>query len=276
MRSENLSTLLHLEQPAPQAYELVMLVDSREFAVAGVLETIKPGIKVEQRALPIGDVIWVWRREKSDEYMAGFAIERKAIDDLSASIMDGRFEEQRRRLARAPGVSTVIYILEGNYAEAATRTPSLLPEASLNTAMRHTELLDGFAVVSTDHAAATAEALIDIHVRIQSRGTFEPKDEESVTYRDFASNTHKTNSMTVAQLTSRMLRAVPGIGAEAVVALHEYFTRIGKRGLTFANIVDMLKDPNINETIKTVNGAKRIPLNATALMLLRQQYRPDS
>ena len=217
LRSENLSTLLHLDTPmaAPEApFELVMLIDCREFSVASILETIKPGIKVEQRALPIGDVVWVWRREKSDEYIAGYAVERKAVEDLSASLMDGRFEEQRRRLARAPGVSTVIYVLEGKYAEAVERVPNLLPEASLLTAMRHTELLDGFAVVTTDHATETAEALIDMHVRIQSKGTFFPSEEDSVTYRDFASNTHKSNTMTVGQMTSKMLRAVPGIGAD--------------------------------------------------------------
>ena len=275
LRSENLSTLLHLDLPPNQleslpAYELVMLLDNREFAVSTVLGGVNPGIKVEQRVLPVGDITWVWRSNKSDEYMAGYIVERKAIEDLSTSIKDGRYEEQRRRLAKAPGINKVLYIIEGEYAEAAHRTASILPEASICTSMRHTELVENFHLLTTGNVESTAEALLDLHARISS---VQPTlGEDPVTYRDFSSDTHKTNSLTIAQYTSRILRSIPGVGNEAVVALNDYFVKVGKGGLTLGNIVEAIKDPNLNATVKTVTGAKRVPFSGGSLVTLKQQY----
>ena len=286
LRSENLSSLLQLEQfttvpvqtsnTAQVPYELVMLVDNREAAVLRILEAIRPGILFEQRTLPIGDVLWVWRREKSDEYLAGYAVERKTIEDLSMSIKDGRYEEQRLRLGKAPGVSQAVYMIEGDYAEVVKRNPLLMPEQSINTAIRHTELTDGFAVLHTCNVEATTEALIDIHVRIQSIGltgvTGEDDEEDAVTFREFSSETHKSNSQTVAQVTSKMMRSIPGLGPEAVVSINDYLVRTNKGGLSLGAMASILRDQNINETVKAITGVKRIPFNAGALALLREQY----
>jgi ERCC4-type nuclease len=282
LRRENLASLLNLDLPpmgpaqtssssqAP-SFELVMLLDNREFAVSTVLEVLNPGIKVEQRSLPIGDITWIWRSTRSDEYMAGTVVERKAIEDLSTSIKDGRYEEQRRRLAKAPGIDKIVYIIEGIYSEAAQRNPGLLPEASISTAMRHTDLTENFYLLTTANAEQTAELLIEIHARIASIPP-EEISEDPVTYRDFTSDTHKSNSLTVAQYTSRVLRSIPGIGNEAVVTLNEFFSKTGKGGLKLGNIVEALKDPNINATVKAVTGAKRIPLSGGALFNLMKQY----
>ena len=273
LRSENLTTLLQLEVPQGKdnsSYELILVLDNREFAVASVLQVLNPGIKIEQRTLPVGDFVWVWRSHKSDEYIVGYIVERKAIEDLSTSIKDGRYEEQRRRIVKSPGIETVIYIVEGDYQEAAQRVPGILPEASIATTLRHIDLTDNFFLIRTDNAGKTAEALLELHARIES-STPELSD-EPVTYRDFASDTHKSNSMTVAQLTSRMLRSVPGVGSEAVLGLNDYLLKTGKNGLTLANLVEALKDPNINATIKSVTGGKRVPFSGPTLELLRIQY----
>lgn len=277
LRSENLNTLLQLEVPVTKdqssrtpSYELILVLDNREFAVASVLQVLNPGIKIEQRTLPVGDFVWVWRSERSDEYMVGYIVERKAIEDLSTSIKDGRYEEQRRRIIKSPGIEKVIYIVEGDYAEAAQRVPGLLSEASINTTLRHIDLTENFFLIKTEDPEKTAEALLELHARIESS---QPElNENTVTYRDFASDTHKSNSMTVAQLTSRMLRSIPGVGNEAVVALNDYLLKTGKCGLTLANLVKALQDPNINATVKSVTGAKRIPFSGPTLELLREQY----
>ncbi len=46
------------------------------------------------------------------DYVLDFIIERKTADDLAASIMDGRYEEQKFRL-RNCGINNVIYLVEG-------------------------------------------------------------------------------------------------------------------------------------------------------------------
>jgi crossover junction endonuclease MUS81 len=44
--------------------------------------------------LSLGDVVWLASDDKG-EYLLDYVIERKAIDDLAGSIMDGRYKEQR-------------------------------------------------------------------------------------------------------------------------------------------------------------------------------------
>ena len=46
------------------------------------------------------------------DYVLDFIIERKTADDLAASIMDGRYEEQKFRLKNC-GINNVIYLVEG-------------------------------------------------------------------------------------------------------------------------------------------------------------------
>lgn len=275
LRTENLSSLLQLEIEEPiESFDLILVVDTREFGVMSVLEVSNPGIRIEQRSLPVGDFAWVWRSSKSDEYMAGFIIERKSIEDLSTSIKDGRYEEQRRRLERAPGIEQVIYIIEGSYKDCVDRSFALLPEASIETAIRHTELTDNFGVVRASNTANTAELLLEIHARIQSLGF--NKHEESTTFRDFAQDVHKSNTLTIAQVTSKILRSIPGIGDEAVMALNDYFVKTGKGGLSLGNVIEALADPNLNATIKNVTGAKRVAFSGPALYNLRKQYCNES
>ena len=284
LRSENLSTLLNLDQYLhPQeagrdqaTFELIMLVDNREFSIVNTLDVMRPDIRIEQRTLPVADVIWVWRKDKSDEYMSGYAVERKTIEDLSTSIKDGRWEEQRRRLSRAPGVSSVLYLVEGDYEEAASRSPGLLPQQSIRTAVTQTELVTGFSVVTTAHVSETTLALLEIHNRIKTSGTCPDSAEDMAdcysTYRDFAGDIHKSNSLTIAQVTSKILRAIPGVGGEAVVGLNDYLVKSGMVGLTLANVAKILHDPNLCDTMKSVTGAKRAPLTGPALAALREQY----
>lgn len=55
------------------------------------------GVSFEIRHLKVGDFAWIarCRRNKNNELILPFIVERKRIDDLSASITDGRFHEQK-------------------------------------------------------------------------------------------------------------------------------------------------------------------------------------
>lgn len=95
---------------------------------------------MEIKALPLGDFIWVLRVHHSlqqqqpdntqggtkakgtkkkggaqllyTDYVLDFIVERKTADDLAASIMDGRYEEQKYRL-KICGINNVVYLVEG-------------------------------------------------------------------------------------------------------------------------------------------------------------------
>jgi len=291
LQTEDLSTLLGLDEftsgrATNRDIQLVLIVDSREVAVSNLLESANllssSHVRVELRTLAISDFLWVWRRRSKpgDEYIAGFAVERKTIEDLSTSIKDGRYEEQKLRLEKAPGINRVVYLVEGSYEETAQSCMSLVSEQAIRTAIRHTEITPGFSVIETKNIEDSANALLEMHARIESVGFMGSEDPNTacvdmndlVTYRDFSSESHKTNRLTIAQMTARMLRVVPGIGAEAIGNLNEYLEKKGKGGLSLANVAEVTSDPLLNTTIKEALGLKRVPFNASAITSLREQY----
>ena len=291
LQTEDLSTLLGLDEftsgrASNRDLELVLIVDNREFAISNLLESANllssSHLCVELRNLSISDFLWVWRRRSrpGDEYVAGFAVERKTIEDLSTSIKDGRYEEQKLRLERAPGISRVVYIVEGSYEETAQSSLSLVSEQAIRTAIRHTEMTPGFSVIETKNIEDTTNVLIEMHARIESSGFMGSEDPNTasidvndlVTFRDFSSGSHKTNRLTIAQITARMLRVIPGIGAEAIGNLNEYLEKTGKGGLSMANVAEVACDLDLNTKIKETLNLKRIPFSATAQTSLREQY----
>lgn len=60
------------------------------------MELTRFGVFFEVRRLKVGDFVWIARsRKTNDELVLPYIIERKRMDDLSASIVDGRFHEQK-------------------------------------------------------------------------------------------------------------------------------------------------------------------------------------
>lgn len=49
----------------------------------------------EMRRLSVGDFAWICRDKNGRELMLPYILERKRLDDLSGSIQDGRFHEQK-------------------------------------------------------------------------------------------------------------------------------------------------------------------------------------
>ena len=87
--------------------DLVLVLDNREVREKRDRQYLQEcllqnGVNVETRPLPVGDVLWVLRPPATtsptdDDIVAGHVIERKRMDDLLASMKDGRLREQRVR-----------------------------------------------------------------------------------------------------------------------------------------------------------------------------------
>lgn len=52
-------------------------------------------VTFEMRHLSVGDFAWICRDKSGRELMLPYILERKRLDDLSKSIQDGRFHEQK-------------------------------------------------------------------------------------------------------------------------------------------------------------------------------------
>jgi crossover junction endonuclease MUS81 len=85
-------------------YEIILILDTREVESQSNRDKIsesleRKGVRVETRALRLGDMCWVARRRdglggEEDECVLDYVVERKRLDDLCSSIKDGRYNEQ--------------------------------------------------------------------------------------------------------------------------------------------------------------------------------------
>lgn len=91
-----------------------IIVDSREPELFEHLsqyvqrETNSVVVHVSRRQLQIGDVMIV----NDDESMTYLVIERKTMDDLSASLSDGRWSEQKKRALSLYSPQQLLYIIQ--------------------------------------------------------------------------------------------------------------------------------------------------------------------
>lgn len=98
-------------------YNIKLIVDSREINGTQDRDFFRRqleilGVECEVMPLTIGDVLWVAKNKVSGREVAlNFIGERKRIDDLVSSIIDGRFQEQKNRLLKTK-MKHYFYILE--------------------------------------------------------------------------------------------------------------------------------------------------------------------
>uniref|UniRef100_A0A671PC25 Crossover junction endonuclease MUS81 n=1 Tax=Sinocyclocheilus anshuiensis TaxID=1608454 RepID=A0A671PC25_9TELE len=142
------------------AYDIVLCVDFIETTGGSsgrkqelVKELQRNGVTFDVRKLNVGDFLWVapekvtpvpgqLRPPVGIELVLDYITERKRMDDLCGSIIDGRFREQKFRLKRC-GLRKPIYLVEECGPVAAHLS---IPESTLQQAIVNTQVVDGFFV----------------------------------------------------------------------------------------------------------------------------------
>ncbi|KUF94932.1 Translation initiation factor IF-3 [Phytophthora nicotianae] len=249
-------------------WELVLLLDHREIIERRnprILERklLERNVNCEVRVLGVGDVQWIARRTRivgeTQEFVLNVIVERKEVHDLSGSIIDRRFFEQKTRLATVRencGDVHVIYLIEGSLTQITTVRTS-----GLHTAMGRTQMQDNFFVQQCQNADETVTFLARVYARLLAKfpsnprvakpGTsrlFPPnrfdKDEFAKifckplqTFAPFNSQFRKKNQFTVREIYQRMLLQAPGLSAAKTVGLtakyktfHDLESALRKRG----------------------------------------------
>eukprot|EP00752_Nemacystus_decipiens_P012538 g11106.t1 len=234
-------------------WEAWLIVDNRENDFMSMQSTLlQKGVRCETRQLPLGDMLWIARRrdDPTSEVLLGYIVERKTASDLASSIIDGRYDEQKRRL-KLSGLRRRIYLVEGNL----SRQSQLAPSA-LRTALASSQAKSGLAVVQCDSLRDSVDFLARTHRHIASlllhacRSSSSPAAEgqgygglwssisssdgalsgtgggggllrPAMTYGEYAQGCAKrAGAVTVRKLLGAMMRQVPGCSAaraEAVV-----------------------------------------------------------
>lgn len=137
---------------SPGEFEIILVVDSREQTsgvqqnmrkTALISELTQKGVNAEMRVLQVGDFAWVARETasgRSRELILDHVVERKRVDDLASSIVDGRFHEQKHRL-KICGIRNPTYLVES-----LTRGEYSVPFRSLQSAVANSQIIDGFNI----------------------------------------------------------------------------------------------------------------------------------
>ncbi|KAF5352054.1 hypothetical protein D9758_009394 [Tetrapyrgos nigripes] len=159
-------------------YDVVLVLDNREKSARenpdGIARALRAkGVDVERRALELGDVCWIAKRKphfcdgtEYDTITLDVILERKRLDDLVGSIKDGRFHEQKFRLANS-AIKQVFYVVE-EYKNGVYEDKNRF-DLAIDTALSQTQVIDGFMVKETKSIEDTINYYWTLHRHIQHR-----------------------------------------------------------------------------------------------------------
>ncbi|XP_069821500.1 crossover junction endonuclease MUS81 [Dendropsophus ebraccatus] len=215
-----------------------------------VSELKRNGVSFDVRKLHIGDFMWVAQEKvqpvpgqlripQARELALDYVIERKRMDDLCGSIIDGRFREQKFRLKRC-GLRRPIYLVE-DYGSAQHLS---IPESTLQQAIVNTQVVDGFFVKRTKDVRESAAYLTIMTRHLQAMysnktllsctkeeankcdRTFQHDDQSCILieFKDFNEGAMKNKAQTVREVFARQLMQISGVSGEKAAAVLEKYS----------------------------------------------------
>ncbi|XP_004393979.1 PREDICTED: crossover junction endonuclease MUS81 [Odobenus rosmarus divergens] len=234
----------------PGEYRVLLCVDVGEAKGAGhrpelLLELQRLHVTHTVRRLHVGDFVWVAQETRPrdparpGELVLDHIVERKRLDDLCSSIIDGRFHEQKFRLKRC-GLGHRVYLVE----EHGSADHLSLPESTLLQAVTNTQVIDGFFVKRTADIKESAAYLALLTRGLQrlyqghtlrSRPWGPSGDPESrpgsspnplcslLTFSDFNTGAIKNKAQSVREVFIRQLMQVRGVSGEKAAAIVDQY-----------------------------------------------------
>ena len=160
-------------------------------------------------------------------------IERKELDDLMSSLVDGRFDQQKAKLSEQASNANhpIGFIIEGDWREHPERR-------TIESVMMTTRFRDGFNVITTEDIDETAHVVLMI-LDLFGRGKMNPLDERELMQRMVrARSTHRvTQFSSVSDWWVCAIGLVPGIGAKAAEAIAAQYPNPDAMSCAFADAV---------------------------------------
>ncbi|XP_026072421.1 crossover junction endonuclease MUS81 [Carassius auratus] len=245
----------------PGSYEIVLCVDVIETTGGSsgrkqelVKELQRNCVTFDIRKLNVGDFLWVAREKVTPvpgqlrppvgkELVLDYIIERKRMDDLCGSIIDGRFREQKFRLKRC-GLRKPIYLVEECGSAAAHLS---IPESTLQQAIANTQVVDGFFVKRVQDVKESA-AYLTIMTRylqklyhnctlfcrsreLEGDGGDESEQTENLscslmTFTEFNYGAIKNKCQTVREVFARQLMQISGVSGDKAAAVLEHYSTV--------------------------------------------------
>ncbi|XP_050441764.1 crossover junction endonuclease MUS81 [Adelges cooleyi] len=224
----------------PNEFSVILLIDTGETSSLRKTDMSKVtaqllslNITFEMRRLSIGDFAWVCRDCHNNELMLPYIIERKRLDDLSSSIQDGRFHEQKFRLKQC-GIKNKIYLLEMG------KKYHGLPLANLLQGIANTEVVDEFTIIKTEnhlesisYIASLTSLLTDMYSNKLLTTCMDDHPDSGygstadavtlISFKTFNKCSSKSKNMTVRDMFIRHLLQIRGLSVKKAFAIVEHY-----------------------------------------------------
>lgn len=172
------------------------------------------------RTLPVGDI---WIGLSGDEVgPGGIVAERKTTNDLEASILDGRYREQRTRLTTycQQRGARPLYIIEGIM----DRLWGKLTQETLQKYLNRLALRYGVAVIHTDGLDSTAALCKTLASQISADSTvFVAADPAALAYSSTVTVSKRGNKEDPKNFAACALQGCPGVSSSVADAVLEAF-----------------------------------------------------
>ena len=194
----------------------MFLLDTRE---SELIQRIPDAI-VKQ--LPVGD-IWIGTNDQGI-MEGGLIIERKSIRDLEASILDGRYKEQRGRILSfcQENKSQPMYILEGSLASGTGRLQKKALMKFIHRLIFHYQI----PVMQTQSVQETAELVQTLVEQWKDDPTSLQRTTELVKVTDGIHVQKKANAADPTQFAISCLAQCPGVSVKMAEQLVQTFTSL--------------------------------------------------
>jgi ERCC4-type nuclease len=199
-------------------------------------------VKIMACSLPLGDIIICEEKEEEKEKVL---IERKTLEDLAASIRDGRYAEQSFRLNECSLHNHhIFYAIEGdlrNY-KSTHFSKNKIDKKALLSAMTSIHYYKGFSIMRTMNVLETAEWIIQMADKIQR----EQVKNKAVPYYSFKNTIEKKELITADALPDALdEKALPDALPDALPEQGTYVNvlknkRIKKDNITPQNIGEIM------------------------------------
>jgi ERCC4-type nuclease len=236
--------------------------------------------EIKSERLPLGDIIIHDPAQQKDIVL----FERKSLNDLAASIQDGRYKEQSFRLTQTTDFHNhnIIYIIEGDIARYDAKH-SRISKSALQSAMVSLLYYKGFSVIRTMNVGETAEFILhfaDKVVKERALGPAVPAysntlpgDDDDVAatsgerYSEVASKKEKRDYITRENIGEIMLAQVPGVSPKIAAGIMKKYG-----GSVYEFLADLRR--KLNDYEESVSPQMSAPSSVLDLELVSTKETP--
>ena len=242
-----------MKVPIPKTHAALPPQTMKQKSLATAPMVLQNRHEIKSERLPLGDIIL---HDPAGQGRDIVLFERKTLNDLAASIQDGRYKEQSFRLLQQSSATAtatasagfhphnIVYIIEGDIAhyEAKRNKNNRITKTALQSAMVSLLYYKGFSVVRTMNLGETADFILHFADKVakesadgatpaytradaqhppphHTENAATTHDTAAERYSEVAAKKEKRDYITRENIGEIMLAQVPGVSAKVAAAI---------------------------------------------------------